>query len=119
MYQAPNGRICWGGLLTTDPEAGADFYTAVIGWGAREWDGSETSYAACMNGEMPASIRMSDRGVRLLGGMFNRPPEMPVSARLPYIRVPDASATATKVVERGGGILNRPMEVPGGEFIAQ
>ena len=33
MTETPNGRFCWGELLTTDPEAAADFYAAVIGWG--------------------------------------------------------------------------------------
>ena len=37
---------------------------------------------------------------------------MPVSAWLPYVRVPDAQITAAKVAERGGTILNGPMEVP-------
>ena len=44
---------------------------------------------------------------------------MPVSAWLPYVRVPDAQVTAAKVAERGGTILNGPMEVPGGDLIAQ
>ena len=60
-----------------------------------------------------------DRGAHPLGGIFNRPPEMPLSAWLPYIRVPDAQVTAERVVERGGTILNGPMEVPGGDLIAQ
>ena len=240
MTETPNGRFCWGELLTTDPEAAADFYAAVIGWGTREWEGSETPYAVWMNGEMPVggfmrlppevaatgapphwlvyvstpdveacavkaqnlgghllnqfdipdvgrmaiiadpqgavitAYQPSDatpghdgpasigefswhelattdweaawafyselfgwreasradmgeagiylefhRGAHPLGGIFNRPPEMPVSAWLPYIRVPDAQVTAERVAERGGTVLNGPMEVPGGDLIAQ
>ena len=240
MAGTPNGRFCWGELLTTDPEGAADFYTAVIGWGTREWEGSETAYTVWMNDETPVggfmqlpeqvvatgapphwmvyistpdadasakkaeslggtvlhmlefpdigrmaiiadpqgavftayqpsdatpghdgpaavgelswhelattdweaawafysemfgwemasqmdmgeagTYHMFHGGAHPLGGMFNRPPEMPVSAWLAYIRVPDAHVTAAKVVERGGTILNGPMEVPGGDFIAQ
>ena len=50
---------------------------------------------------------------------FNSPADMPVSAWLPYVRVPDAQVTAAKVAERGGTILNGPMEVPGGDLITQ
>ena len=239
MTETPSGRFCWGELLTSDPEAAADFYTAVIGWGTRDWEGSEMPYAVWMNGETPVggfmqlppeaaagapphwmayvstpdaeacgrragslggkvlnmldlpdigrlaivadpqgavftayepsdatpghdgpaavgefswhelattdweaawafyselfgwrtasrmemgeagTYHMFDRGAHPLGGIFNRPAEMPVSAWLPYVRVPDAHATAAKVVEHGGTILNGPMEVPGGDHIAQ
>ena len=36
MTETPNGRFCWGELLTTDPAATTDFYRAVIGWGTSE-----------------------------------------------------------------------------------
>ncbi len=62
---------------------------------------------------------MFHRGAHPLGGMFNRPPQMPVSAWLPFVRVPDAHVTTANVVERGGAILHGPMEVPGGDFVAQ
>ena len=240
MTEAPNGRFCWGELLTTDPEAAADFYAAVIGWGTREWEGSEIPYSVWMNDEtpvgglmrMPEEVRatgapphwlvyistpdaeasakgaeglggtvlntvevpdvgrmaiiadpqgavftafqpsemtpghdgpaglgefswhelattdweaawtfysemfgwrtasqmdlgeagiyhMFDRGAHPLGGIYNRPGEMPVSAWLPFVRVPDANVTAEQVVERGGAILHGPLEVPGGDFVAQ
>ena len=33
--------------------------------------------------------------------------------------MPDARATAADVAERGGKVLHGPMEVPGGDLIAQ
>ena len=240
MTETPNGRFCWGELLTADPEAAESFYAAVIGWGTREWEGSETPYRVWMNGETPvggfmqlpdevaatgapphwliyistpdaeASARKAEslggtvlkmlelpdighmaiiadpqgavftayqssdvtpghdgpaaigefswhelattdweaawafyselfgwqeasrmdmgeegiyqmfhRGAQPLGGIFNRPPEMPVSAWLPFVRVPDVHVTAAKVAERGGVILLGPIEVPGEDFVAQ
>ena len=53
MTETPNGRFCWGELLTTDPATVADFYRAVIGWSTREWEGSETPYTVWMNDDTP------------------------------------------------------------------
>ena len=69
-------------------------------------------------GEM-GIYHMFHRGAHPLGGMFNRPPEMPVSAWISYIRVPDAHAAAARVAELGGAVLHGPIEVPGGDYVAQ
>ena len=54
------------------------------------------------------------------GGMFNKTAEMPgPPAWLFYVRVDDVNAAAEKVKELGGQVLNGPMEVPGGDMIAQ
>jgi hypothetical protein len=56
----------------------------------------------------------------MFGGMFNKPAEMPGPPMwLPYIHVPDAKKTAEAVKKQGGQIINGPMEVPGGGWIAQ
>jgi predicted enzyme related to lactoylglutathione lyase len=55
----------------------------------------------------------------LLGGMFNKPPQMPVSAWLYYVQVPDVQRAAETVKQHGGQIVQGPMEVPGGDWIAQ
>jgi len=98
MTETPNGRFCWGELLTTDPDAAADFYSAVIGWGTREWEGSETPYSVWMNGEMP------------VGGFMRLPPEVAATGAPPhwleYISTPDAEACALKAENRGGNLLN-------------
>ena len=46
------------------------------------------------------------------------PEEMPVSAWIFYIRVPDVNEAVDKVKELGGTVLTGPMEVPGGDWIA-
>ena len=53
------------------------------------------------------------------GASSTAPPEMPAVGWLLYMRVPDAHAAAKTVTELGGRILNGPMEVPGGDLIAQ
>ena len=59
--------------------------------------------------------QMYGRGAHPLGGMFNRPPEMPWSSWLFYITVSDVNAAVDKVKALGGQILNGPMEAPGGD----
>lgn len=52
--------------------------------------------------------------------MFNKPAEMPGPPFwLYYIMVPDVKAVVEKIKGLGGQILNGPMEVPGGDLIAQ
>lgn len=53
------------------------------------------------------------------GGMFDRPAEMPVSAWLYYVAVPDLDAAVAAVRAHGGQVCNGPMDVPGGGRIAQ
>ncbi len=106
---AQPGEFSWRELATTDWEAAWAFYSELFGW--QEADRMDMGEAGI--------YQMFHRGAHPLGGFYNRPPEMPVSAWLNYVRVPDAFAAAKKVAELGGKVLNGPMEVPGGGFIAQ
>jgi len=55
-----------------------------------------------------------------LGGMFNKPDEMPGPPMwLYYISIDDVTTAVEKVKELGGQVVNGPMEVPGGDLIAQ
>ena len=103
------GEFSWRELATTDWGAAWAFYSELFGW--------QEAYQGDM-GEMGV-YQMFHRGAHPLGGVYNRPPEMPVSAWLNYVRVPDAFAAARRVTELGGTLLNGPMEVPGGDYIAQ
>jgi predicted enzyme related to lactoylglutathione lyase len=54
-----------------------------------------------------------------VGGMMNKPEQMPAPAWLYYFRVPDIDAAAGKVNAGGGQVLNGPMEVPGEDWVIQ
>jgi uncharacterized protein len=55
-----------------------------------------------------------------LGGMFNKPPQMPgPPAWTHYILVDDINRAAEAAKTGGGQIINGPMEVPGGDWIFQ
>jgi predicted enzyme related to lactoylglutathione lyase len=54
-----------------------------------------------------------------IGGMFNKPPMLPVPFWLYYVNVAGIDAATERVTAAGGHILNGPMEVPGGSWIVQ
>jgi len=106
---AAMGEFSWHELATHDWEAGWAFYAEVFDW--------QKDHAMDM-GEM-GTYQMFNRGAHPLGGIFNKPDTLPVACWMPYIRVPDVAAAADKVKELGGQVLNGPMEVPGGDMVAQ
>jgi predicted enzyme related to lactoylglutathione lyase len=106
------GDFSWHELATTDAKAAFGFYQRLFGW-------EETS--AMDMGEMGVyqMFGQSKQG-RTLGGLFNKPSQMPgPPAWLAYIKVPDARKTADAIKKAGAKIVNGPMEVPGGDWIAQ
>jgi len=104
------GEFSWHELMTEDYGAAFDFYSELFGW--------EKTTAMDM-GEMGTYQMYGRAGGNELGGMMNRPPEMPVSCWTFYTRVDDLDGTLERVTSNGGQILNGPMEVPGGDKVAQ
>ena len=106
------GDFSWHELATDDWKTAWEFYKALFGW---EHD---TDFDM---GPAMGTYWMFRRpgGSRPLGGMFNRPPEIPVSNWLPYVHVKNADATSATAARHGGRVVNGPMEVPGGDRIAQ
>jgi uncharacterized protein len=102
------GHFSWQELATTDYKAAFAFYQALFGW------------------EKTAEHDMGAMGIyfmyglngQALGGMFNKPPGMP-TAWCCYAQVADARKAAKVAVKAGGKVLNGPMQVPGGSWIAQ
>jgi predicted enzyme related to lactoylglutathione lyase len=104
------GEFSWHELTTTDHEAAFEFYHALFGWD--KTDSMDMGEAGI--------YQMYGRKGMPLGGMFNKPAEMPgPPAWLYYARVDDVHSATEKVQQQGGRILNGPMEVPGGDTIAQ
>jgi predicted enzyme related to lactoylglutathione lyase len=60
---------------------------------------------------------MFGRKGKPLGGIYNRPPNVPHSYWLPYIKVADSRKTAEMVKKLRGKVLSGPMEVPGGDWV--
>jgi hypothetical protein len=96
--------------MTTDQTGAFTFYNTLFGW--------EKGEATDM-GPMGIYQVFGRRG-RSLGGMFNKPPQMPAPPHwMLYVRVPDVDKATERVKALGGKILNGPMDVPGGDRIVQ
>ena len=104
------GEFSWHELATHDQPAAFRFYEKLFGW--------EKTSAMDMG---PAGVyQMYGRAGVPMGGMFNKPAEMPgPPSWLHYIRVDDVNRAVEATKARGGQIINGPMEVPGGDWIAQ
>jgi hypothetical protein len=104
------GDFSWHELLTTDHDAAFRFYNALFGW----------DKTTAMDMGPMGTYQMFGRPGRELGGMFNKPAEMPAPPHwLLYTRVDDINQAAERVKSGGGKVLNGPMEVPGGDWIVQ
>ena len=105
------GEFSWHELATPDPDHAWRFYTALCGW--RETDVMDM-------GDMGVYRMYGLPGGPPMGGIFRKPPELHgPPAWLFYVRVPDVNRAAERVRASGGKVMNGPMEVPGGDWIAQ
>lgn len=104
------GQFSWHELTTTDHKNAFAFYQAMFGW---EKTGEHDM------GPMGMYFIFGRNG-RELGGMFNLTADMKMPPNWTlYVRVDSADAAVERVKANGGQLLNGPMEVPGGDRIAQ
>jgi uncharacterized protein len=102
------GEASWLELMTTDAPAAMKFYQDLFGWLPTE---------AMDMGEM-GKYQMFNRGPRMIGGMMNKPKEMPAPPHWRiYFLVSDINAAVERIKANGGTILQGPMEVPGGDKV--
>ena len=102
------GDFSWHELVTSDLDGGAKFYAAHAGW---EKTGEHDM------GPMGVYHMFGRQGVTL-GGMFEKPADMPAPSHwMLYIRVADINTSVEVVKANGGQIVNGPMEVPGGDWV--
>ena len=104
------GEFSWHELLTDDHRKAWDFYQQIFGW---------EKLAELDMGPMGIYL-MFGRNGQQLGGMFSKPAEMTMPSNwLQYIRVDSVDRVAGVVKSSGGTVMNGPMDVPGGDRIAQ
>ncbi len=109
---AKNGEFSWHELATTDHEAAFKFYNALFGWEKTE----------AMDMGDAGTYQMYGRKGMTLGGMYNKPAEMPAPPHwLIYAKVSNVDEAVEQVKKIGGQVLNGPMDVPGpsGDRVAQ
>jgi uncharacterized protein len=104
------GVVSWHELYSSlGDKAAFDFYAGQFGW--------ETMHEMDM-GPMGTYRIFGKDGVQM-GGMMNKPDNIPVSTWGYYVSVDAIDAAATRVKDNGGQVLMGPMEVPGGSWIVQ
>ncbi|HEY8165589.1 MAG TPA: VOC family protein [Gemmatimonadaceae bacterium] len=104
------GEFSWHELTTDDHVAAFDFYSKLFGW---------TKTSEFDMGAM-GIYQMYGKNNETYGGMFNKTPEMKMPpVWVCYVRVNDVNAAADAIKKGGGQVINGPMEVPGGDWIAQ
>jgi predicted enzyme related to lactoylglutathione lyase len=105
------GEFSWHELATSDYRAAFDFYSKLFGW--EKIDEHDMGPSLGM-------YFMFGRNGQAIGGMFNRSTDMPGGPSwLGYVRVRDVQKTVTKAKSARATLINGPMEVPGGDWIAQ
>jgi predicted enzyme related to lactoylglutathione lyase len=103
------GDFSWFELYTSNPDGAWNFYSTLFGW--------EKTSAMDMG---PMGVyQMFGRGGGIPNGGIMKPPPGAPAAWMPYALVKDAKAAAAATTANGGKIVNGPMEVPGGDWIAQ
>jgi predicted enzyme related to lactoylglutathione lyase len=106
------GEFYWHELATTtDPAVAFAFYKELFGWDeVRQYD----------MGPMGVYLVFSRNG-REIGGMFDESKRGSRGSAhwLGYVRVPSMDAAVATVKAERGAVLNGPMEVPGGDWVAQ
>lgn len=104
------GEFSWHELAAGDGSRAFEFYSSLVGWEkGRDFD----------MGPMGTYRIYRRPGGHELGGMMTKPKEMPVSCWLYYVRVKDLNQALEAVKAGGGRVIHGPMEVPGGDMIAQ
>jgi predicted enzyme related to lactoylglutathione lyase len=101
------GEFSWNELATSDWEAAWAFYSRLFEW----------QKADALDMGPDGTYQMFHRGAQPLGGMYTKP-DLPTHW-LVYVRVADIQAAVEKAQDLGGQLLNGPMEVPGGDRVAQ
>lgn len=108
---APNtpGHIGWHELYAADWRKAFDFYSSQFGW----------TKADAMDMGAMGTYQLFAAGGEPIGGMMNKPEQIPWAVWQFYFTVPAIDAAADKVTKNGGKVLMGPMEVPGGSWVVQ
>ncbi len=104
------GLVSWRELCAGDGEKAAfAFYSGQFGW--------ETLHEMDM-GPM-GTYRIFGVGEEQMGGMMDKPEQMPAPAWNYYINVDSVDSALERVQANGGQVTMGPIEVPGGSWIIQ
>lgn len=102
------GRTGWHELLAADLEKAFAFYGELFDW-----------QRADVNAGPLGTYQLFSAGGQTIGGMFAKPPTVAVPFWLYYFNVGDIDVAAERVRAGGGQVIEGPLELPGGSWIAR
>jgi predicted enzyme related to lactoylglutathione lyase len=105
------GEFSWHELATTDAKAAMEFYTKLLGW--------EVGPVHDMGEAAGGNYHLFLQGGNQYGGMYVSDSSGMGPSWLCYISVEDVGKATTAAKNAGGRVMNGPMEVPGGSWVAQ
>lgn len=106
------GHFSWAELNSTDWKSAWKFYSELLGW-------KKTS-SMDMGPQFGEYFMFGTDPKTSMGGMSNAATMMKAPAHwLHYINVKSVDETVQRIPQKGGKVLNGPMDVPGGDRIAQ
>ncbi|MCO6415398.1 VOC family protein [Siccirubricoccus sp. KC 17139] len=104
----PHGVFIWYELLTSDPQAAASFYGAVLGWKAKVPE---------IPGVPETGYRLFSTGETEVAGLMALPPGAAEQGMGPgwlgYVGVEDVDAAAAAILAAGGAQHMPPTDIPG------
>jgi hypothetical protein len=104
------GEFTWNELLTTDRESAFKFYSALFGWEKK----SDVDMGPI------GKYLVYGQGEKQYGGMFTKTADMTMPPSwIYYIHMNDLDAAVSRATSNRGKLMHGPMEVPGGDRIAQ
>lgn len=105
------GHFSWAELNTTDWESAWKFYSDLFGWKpTRSMDMGEFGQYFMFGMDTQQSMG----GMSNAATMMHAPPHW-----MHYVNVKDVDEAAKLISQKGGKVLNGPMDIPGGDRIAQ
>ena len=102
------GRVGWHELLAADWENAFVFYSELFGW-----------QKAGADIDPMGTYQLFSAGGQTIGGMYTKPPTVQVPFWLFYFNVGDIDVAAERVRAGGGQVLEGPLEMSGGSWIAR
>jgi uncharacterized protein len=102
------GRVGWHELLSIDLEKAFAFYGELFDWQKAEADAGPLG-----------TYQLFSAGGQTIGGMFTMPPTVSIPFWLYYFNVGNIDVAAERVRAGGGRVIEGPLELPGGSWIAR
>jgi len=103
------GTVAWHELMAGDGASAFAFYSGLFGW----------SKSQAMDMGPMGTYQLFNAGKEDIGGIMTKMPEIRAPFWTYYVVVEAIDAATARVQDKGGKVLNGPMQVPGGSWIVQ